>query len=127
MTSRSRAALKAWKTRRAKKAFAKARASESASKAALKAYCAENGWRVAFFEGTAGGPRTGIIDAAAFRLGRRDADVIEIRLIQLKGGSAGINAREISRLKAAVATARVGWMIAAFDGRLLHVIPEPML
>ena len=73
--------------RRTLKAFAKARASEAASKKALKKYCKAHGWRDAFFEGETGSPRTGIIDAVAFRLGRKDADLLDLRLVQLKGAA----------------------------------------
>lgn len=61
--ARSQAAKKAWQTRHRLGAFEKARAAAAASKAALRAYCEKHGWRVAFFEGPAGAPRTGIIDA----------------------------------------------------------------
>lgn len=105
-------------------AFAKARAAEAASKEALKLYCEETGWRVAFFEGKTGAPRTGIIDAIAFRIARAKSDILELRLIQLKGGNAGVSGREIGRLKQAVTDARVSWMIAAFDGEALHTLPE---
>jgi len=98
MSKQTKAALKAWRTRRRMSAFVKARAAEAASKAALKAYCTEYGWKVAFFEGATGAARTGIIDAIAFRLGRGQPDVLELRLIQLKGGSAGVSGREIARL-----------------------------
>src|SRR5258708_10403499 len=115
MANRSMAALKAWRTRRTMSTFAKARAAEAASKAALKVHCEANGWRVAFFEGPTGAPRTGIIDAVAFRLGPRKADLIDIRLVQLKGGNAGVTGREIARLKEAVAQARARWIIAPVD------------
>lgn len=105
-------------------AFAKARAAEAASKEALRVYCKENGWRVAFFEGDTGAPRTGIIDAIAFRLGRQDADALDLRLIQLKGGNAGITGKEIARLKAAAISATVNWLIAEFDGDILHLLPD---
>jgi hypothetical protein len=124
MANRTASALKAWRTRRTMSAFAKARAAEAASKAALKAHCEETGWRVAFFEGKTGAPRTGIIDAVAFRLQRKNADALEVRLIQLKGGKAGVSGPEIARLKQAVTEARVSWMIAAFDGEALHTLPE---
>ena len=104
-------------------AFQKARASEAASKEALKAHCESNGWRIAFFEGKTGAPRTGIIDAVAFRLKRKNADALEIRLIQLKGGDAGISGPEIARLKKAVTEAQITGMLAAFDGEVLHAIP----
>jgi hypothetical protein len=105
-------------------AFAKARAAEAASKEALRAYCQERGWRLAFFEGKTGAPRTGIIDAIAFRLKRTNSDALDIRLIQLKGGGAGISGLEISRLKRAAAEAEVNWLIAAYDGESMHLLPD---
>ena len=123
-TDRHFPALKSWKTRRTMSAFAKVRASEAASKEALRLYCKEHGWKVAFFEGATGSPRTGIIDAIAFRLGRGNADLLDVRLIQLKGGKAGVTAAEIARLKKAAQGATVNWLIAAFDGDALQLIPE---
>jgi hypothetical protein len=117
-------ALKAWKTRRIKGAWIKARASEIASKEGLKAYMEERGWRVVFFEGETGAPRTGIIDAFAYRLDRKDADRLDVKLIQLKGGKAGISGAEIARLKKAVESAKITLALAAFDGEGLQVVPE---
>ncbi len=104
-------------------AFARARAAEAASKEALRVYCQEHRWKIAFFEGATGAPRTGIIDAIAFRLGFKNADALDIRLIQLKGGKAGVSGLEIARLKKAADEATVKWLIAAFDGEMLHVVP----
>jgi len=115
-----------WQTRKRMNAWEKAHAAEAASKDALRMYCQENGWRIAFFEGKTGAPRTGIIDAIAFRLGRKDSDLLDIQLVQLKGGNAGVSAREITRLKKAVAGATVGWLVAEFDGETLQLLPgEP--
>jgi hypothetical protein len=121
---RRAAAKKAVQTRKRVSAFAKARAAEAASKEALRAYCQERGWKIAFFEGITGSPRTGIIDAIAFRLGRANADALDVRLIQLKGGKAGISGSEIARLKRAASGAVVKWMLAAYDGETLHLIPD---
>jgi hypothetical protein len=121
---RRMAASKAVQTKKRLSAFAKARAAEAASKEALKLYCEEHGWKIAFFEGATGSPRTGIIDAIAFRLGRKNADALDLRLIQLKGGNAGISGGEIGRLKKAATVASVKWMIAAYDGQALHVLPD---
>lgn len=123
-TVRSQAAHKAWRTRRRLSAFAKARAAEAASKEALRAYCESRRWRVAFFEGATGAPRTGIIDAIAFRVGRKNPDLLSVCLIQLKGGQAGVSGHEIARLKKAAAGATVRWLIAAFDGDNLHLLPD---
>jgi hypothetical protein len=105
-------------------AWEKAHASEAASKEALKNYCTKHGWHVAFFEGKTGAPRTGIIDAVAFRIARGKSDVLDLRLVQLKGGNAGVSGREIARLKKAVETVSVNWLIAAFDGEALHLVPD---
>jgi hypothetical protein len=105
-------------------AFAKARAAEAASKEALRVYCKENGWRVAFFEGDTGAPRTGIIDAIAFRLGRKNSDLLDVRIIQLKGGKAGVSGKEVTRLKEAALGVTVNWLIAEFDGDTLHLLPN---
>src|ERR1700722_8047712 len=82
-------------------------------------------WRVAFFEGVGGSPRTGIIDAIIFRISKQDADSLDLRLVQLKGGAAGVSGTEIARLKKAIRAVAVNWMIAAFDGESLHLVPEP--
>jgi hypothetical protein len=122
---RRAAAEKAVQTKKRVSAFAKSRAAEAASKEALRAYCEQRGWRVAFFEGATGSPRTGIIDAIIFRISKSNADTLDLRLVQLKGGHAGVSGAEISRLKKASGAVAVTWMIAAFDGESLHLLPEP--
>lgn len=42
--------------------------------------------------------------------------MLDLRLIQLKGGKAGVSGAEIARLKKAAAVVTVKWLIAAFDG-----------
>src|SRR5260370_40853136 len=118
-TPRTESALKAWKRRRTMSAWEKVHANEAASKAAFKSYCIKHGWKVAFFEGKTGAPRTGIIDAVAFRIACGKADVLELRLVQLKSGGAGLSGREIARLKKAVTTHTVTWLAAAYDGKKL--------
>ena len=119
--SRSVAARKAWATRTSPRY--RAARSERTSKRALAAWAAAHGWRVVFFEGSTGAPRTGIVDAVLLRLARAKADVVEIRLVQLKAGAGGLTAREIARLKSAVQTIRSEWVLAAFDGTELHFVP----
>jgi hypothetical protein len=126
MRDRSEAAKKAWKTIRNKQAWIDAHAAEAASKAAFEAHFKENGWRVAFFEGATGSPRTGIVDAIAFRIDHHNADLLDFRLVQLKGGKAGVSAKEIGRLKDAAAKATVSWLIVEYDSesKTLHVLPN---
>lgn len=124
MRNRSESAKKAWKTIRNKQAWLKAHAAEAASKAAFKARFEKSGWRVAFFEGSTGSPRTGVVDAVAFRLSRKNPDILDLRLVQLKGGKAGVSGAEIARLKKAASDVIVNWLIAEFDGETLHLLPN---
>jgi hypothetical protein len=81
-----RGAKKAWETRRS--ARYRASKSERASKSALAAWCRANSWKLLFFEGETGAPRTGIVDAIT------------------------------------VAMLATEWLLAAFDGEILHLVPE---
>lgn len=104
--------------------FRKSPCRRSRKQDALQTYCKEHGWRLAFFEGKTGAPRTGIIDAVAFRIARGKADILDLRLIQLKGGNAGVSGPEIARLKKAATRVVVNGLIAAFDGEVLHLVPD---
>lgn len=119
--ARSVAARKAWATRTSPRY--RAGKSERSSKLALSAWAKVNGWRVVFFEGSTGAPRTGIVDAILIRLARGRPDVVEIRLVQLKAGAGGLTGREIARLKSALQSMRCDWVLAAFDGTDLHFLP----
>jgi hypothetical protein len=77
-----------------------------------------------FFEGDTGAPRTGIVDAIIARIRPDDADAVDLRLVQLKAGAGGLTATEISRLKRAVTVLTTDWLLAAFDGETLHLVPD---
>ena len=116
--NRTDAANAAWRTRRSP--VYKAKKSEAASKAALSIWAADHGWSVVFFQGKSGAPRTGIVDALLTRIAPRQPDIIQIRLVQLKSGSAGFKAAEVKRLKAAVENVHATWYFVGFDGEDLH-------
>jgi hypothetical protein len=120
--SRSGAAIKAWATRRS--VPYRVNKSEAASKEALAAWCSENNWKLVFFEGASGSPRTGIVDAVMIRIKPGQADSIEVRFVQLKSGVSGLKGSEIARLKKAVQAISVDWLLAAFDGDALHLVPD---
>jgi hypothetical protein len=121
-TSRSTAAQKAWATRRS--AVYRARRTEAASKEALRRYCRSHGWKITFFEGASGAPRTGIVDAVMIRITPGSADNVEVKLVQLKGGTGGLKPAEIRRLKSAAETLDSSWTVAAFDGEDIHFLSE---
>jgi hypothetical protein len=65
----------------------------------------------------------GIVDAVIVRIKPREPDAIEVRLVQLKSGVGGLTGAEITRLKRAVAQLSTNWLLAAFDGQTLHLVP----
>jgi len=58
------------------------------------------------------------------RIKPREPDAIEVRLVQLKSGGGGLTGAEITRLKRAVAQLSTDWLLAAFDGQTLHLVPD---
>lgn len=66
----------------------------------------------------------GIVEAVIARIRPDDADAVDLRLVQLKAGTGGLTATEISRLKCAVVMLTTDWLLAAFGGETLHFVPE---
>ena len=58
------------------------------------------------------------------RIRPEDADGIDLKLIQLKSGAGGLTATEIARLKRALARMSTDWVLAAFGGKVLQMLPE---
>ena len=81
---------------------------------------------VAFFEGPTGPVRTGIIDGIAYRLGKRNPDQMDLRLIHLKGRRAGVTGEEIGRLKEAAEAPKVKYLVAELDGDALQLLPDDL-
>lgn len=120
--ARRASARKAWETRRSPRY--RAAVTERASKTALSEWCANHGWRVVFFEGATGAPRTGIVDAVMVRIAPGKADYVDIRLVQLKAGAGGMTAAEVRRMKAATSQTSIEWVLAAYDSEELHFLSE---
>ena len=87
-------------------------------------WCQRNDWKVVFFEGKTGAPRTGIVDAIITRIRRCEPDGIEVRLVQLKSGAGGLTAAEVKRMKLAVENLSLDWVLCAFDGQTPHFVPD---
>jgi hypothetical protein len=119
---RSRAAKKAWHTMHS--AWYRAHHSEKVSKRELVLWCQRNDWKVMFFEGKTGAPRSGIVDAIIARIRRGEPDGIDIRFVQLKSGASGLNASDMARLERAVANLSCKGLLAGFDGQTMHFLPE---
>ena len=104
-SKQSLAAKKAWATMRS--AVYKAQKCASRSQQGLKDWAESNGYWCVFLDAASGNPRTGIVDAVLVKVQRSDADHLDIRLVQLKGGGAGLTARERSRLRGSCSKAGV--------------------
>jgi hypothetical protein len=71
------------------------------SRKALTAWAAETGWRLAFLEPGAGNGRRGIVDAVLVRASPHDPDAVQVKLVQLRGGKAGLAPAAERRLERA--------------------------
>ena len=117
-------AEKAWVRRRSPNYRAKKTA--SASQTVLRDKAESLGWHCIFLDAESGNPRTGIVDAVLLRPQPKNPDKIELYLVQLKAGSAGITAAEVQRLKAATSMIEPKHLIALVDGDHIEFTPaEP--
>ena len=121
MTSASSPAKKAWATRRSPNY--RARQTARGSKVAFEEWAQQHGWRVVFLDAESGNPRTGIVDAVLIRVRPRAKDQIDVRLVQLKSGVAGLTGREFDRLCAAVERIQVEGLAALCKGPSVFTAP----
>jgi hypothetical protein len=117
-SANSSPATKAWATRRS--ATYRARQTAKASQAAFEKWATDHGWRVVFLDASSGHPRTGIVDAVLLRVRPKSKDQIDIRLVQLKSGVAGLTAAEFGRLCTAVERVSVEGLAALCDEATVH-------
>lgn len=120
LRKRRKAAKAAWVKMRS--APFRAHKTAKRSQEALKAWAEKQGWYVLFLDAPSGNPRTGIVDALLLRIPTHTPDELEVRLVQLKGGSAGLTAFEVTRLELAVEAAakKMKSLCVLHDGQLLH-------
>lgn len=121
--SRLEAGRKAAATRRSPPYKAKVTAKRSQK--VLFDWAMGNGWHVVFLDSAKGNPRNGIVDAVLVRIARGKPDVVQLRLVQLKGGLAGLKAREVTRLERAVTSVEVHALFALHDGARLTTMVDP--
>lgn len=125
MNDRSKAAKKAWATRQS--ATYRARKTAVESQRALERWAREHAWKVVFMDSESGNPRTGIVDAVLVRVRPKEPDMLDIKLVQIKAGSAGLKAREMKRLCNSVSNLSAEHLVVLFDGEDLMFSPsEPI-
>ena len=117
---RRHAALKAWNTMRGP--VWKAKRSTRLSQRALEDWADKAGFKLVFLDAASGNPRTGIVDAVLLRIQPRGADQIEVYLVQLKGGAAGLKPYEMARLSKAAMSVKAVPLIVLHDGERLQFL-----
>lgn len=103
----------------------KARVTAKKSQQALSRWAKANAWHLVYLDSEGGNPRTGIVDAVLIRIAPKKPDVVQVRLVQLKGGVSGLKPREVTRLEAAVGGVEVSAMYALYDGTSLATMMNP--
>jgi len=121
MTEKLSPAKKAWVTRRS--ANYRARQTAKGSQFAFERWAHSRGWRVVYLDAPSGNPRIGIVDAVLLRVRPRAKDQIDIRLVQLKSGVAGLTGSEFERLCAAVEGVNVEGLAALCNGPTVFTAP----
>jgi hypothetical protein len=71
------------------------------SRKALAAWAAQQGWHVCSVERGGEKGRRGVVDAVLVRTSPRDPDAIQVKLVQLRGGKAGLAPAAERRLERA--------------------------
>lgn len=121
MTKELSPAEKAQRTRHS--ATYRARQTAKRSHTAFEGWAKDHGWRVVFLDALSGNPRTGIVDAVLLRVRPRAKDQIDIRLVQLKSGVAGLTGTEFDRLCSAVEQVSVEGLAALCSGSMVFTMP----
>jgi hypothetical protein len=125
MSEKLSPASKAWLTRRS--ANYRARQTAKGSQVAFEQWAKNHGWRVVYLDAPSGNPRTGIVDAVLLRVRPRAKDQIDIRLVQLKSGVAGLTGSEFERLCSAVEHVNVEGLAAFCNGKAVFTAPVSRL
>lgn len=120
------AGKKAAHTRKWREAKVKAdRTARIAKTFAKKALKERGGYETVSFESTTGHEGTGIVDVVAIRRPKRSRDSLDVVLVQVKGGSATISAKQRERLRRATEKVRVRYTLAEKRGRSVEFSPSP--
>ena len=122
----SKAAKKAWETRRKKAASRKAYLTGKNAITFTKKKLTPLGWKYAEFKSKKGFPRDGIVDMIAVKIDKKRHDKLRVIFFQVKGGK-GNKARpeERQRLQRAVSAARMAYNCVEKPGRTMNFDWEP--
>jgi hypothetical protein len=119
-------AKKAAQTRKWRDAKKKAdKTAKEAKTFAKKALKEKGGFECASFESKTGHESTGIVDVVGLRRDKGNRDMLEMVLVQVKGGSARIKPEHLARLQEASKNVRVIYTVAEKRDRHVVFTPDP--
>lgn len=106
-----------------------ARAGESATRVALEETLLRKGWRVLWFEDTVGplegADRARLLDGVAVRMRPGEDESLEFRLLRVQSGTLEIPEGATDRMERVTGSLDASWLLAAFDGEQMRLIPDP--
>lgn len=105
------------------------RAGDAATRLALEETLLRHGWRLLWFDDRFGplfGPRRSkVIDGVAVRLRPGEEEELELRLIRFESGTLELPPGLIERVQRVAGGTTPAWIVAAFDGERLRLVPDP--
>lgn len=113
MTAGQKAAF----TRKWRRAARRAHRSGQNAKTFTKYFLAKKGYKSLSLDSRSGYEYKGVVDLIAVKRDKKDPDILELVLIQVKGGKARVSLQEIDRLRQAARRIKVGWNIAEKPNR----------
>lgn len=115
--SRMTAAQKAAHTRKWRRASERAHARARNAKTFTRYLLGKKGYKTVSLDSRRGYEYIGVVDLVAVKRDRKNPDILNLVLFQVKGGKARLTKQELNRLKQAVRNVRVDWNAAEKPGK----------
>jgi hypothetical protein len=103
------------------------RAGDAATRLALEDTLLRKGWRVLYFEEGFGpllDPQGERLDGIAFRLRPGQGEALELRLVRVESGTVDVREDSVEQLRRLARSASLEWLLAAFDGEEIRLVPD---
>jgi hypothetical protein len=111
---------KAAQTRKWRRAASLAHRHSQNAKTFAKYELSKKGYKCISLDSKKGYEYKGVVDLVAVKRNRKNPDLLEVMLLQVKGGNAKITRDEMNRLRAATRNVKVQWNIAEKPGRTIR-------
>lgn len=110
-------AQRAAHTRKWRRASERAHARARNAKTFTMYLLGKKGYKILSLDSRRGYEYKGIVDLLAVRRNRKNPDILNLVLLQVKGGNARLTKQELNRLKEAARDIKVDWNVAEKPGK----------